>query len=126
MAVDFTKPFAVKAIVYKTDADGQRITEDSKPIVDHEVGDFMFRLPTVRDRIEIERRKAEMTGGHQLSDAADIYADALSRLPVLCTSAPKNWVWDFPVGKEDDLMAIYAAFAEEAGRFRSSGDEKTA
>jgi len=93
------------------DAEGKPVDSDTI------LGELTFKRPTLREELMISTRLAEMCGGQRLDTmparAADI-AVMLAELPVVVTSAPKDWSWADLEGDADfyRIVAVWNAYQD--------------
>lgn len=100
--------------VYRLDDDGE-IAKDEKgqPVVEREIGSFVFRRPTLKDEMEIGIERLRMLKGvkpEELDRITGMLVEFNVRFPRLVEQGPENFDWN--LYHVEDVIAISRAYAE--------------
>lgn len=92
------------------------------PVTVPEIGDFIFRYPTLMDELSIERRTNQLLGPNENPSVIALnIAFMAATVETMATQAPAGWkIEDLYALK--DLEPVYKAYKEQVSQFRGEAD----
>jgi hypothetical protein len=99
---------------------------DGKPKNTRVIGNFVFRAPTLRERIDIGVARTKFLQGLNPTTVGGdtlYYAEALAALPVVTIDAPEGWKTAAEIGaqcNEEEVQVVYRAYVDGLDKFLSA------
>jgi len=121
--------FTKTVTVPKRDPDTQTEIKgpDGETLVDHTLGNFTFKRPSVLDLRDIGLRRAQAIAGTPGLDVqTQVLVEVCAVLPYQVHAAPPGWDWEEQF-EPWDLVAIYQAYTEgvqEYGKPKPNGVDR--
>lgn len=122
-------PYTFTATVYRLKRDAttgkKEVGSDGQDIREEELGQFTFRVPTVRDEMEIAAKRQQMCSqaGDPRFMMQDVYydffyrAEILATIPKMVTAQPEGWDWE-EIYDNMTIVEIYEVYKAELEAFR--------
>ena len=97
------------------------------PIPDHEIGTFVFRVPTVADDLQMvatrQRMLAQVGDPQFVPNTFWVIAEAHAAIPRQVKEAPPGWDWS-KLYSQQIMLEIYEAYATELEALRKKNPQQ--